>query len=109
MSSESGINTYRGSGGIWEKYNFEEYACEAAFERNPDKVLGFHEIRRRKVGDCNPHRGHKIISSIQQKHTNVSIITQNIDGMHQKSGSENVIELHGSLRRLRCPMMILLN
>ncbi len=83
MSAESGIPIYRGPNGMWEKYNFEEYACEAAFQRNPNKVLKFHEIRRKSVEICNPHRGHKIISNIQKIHTNVSIITQNIDGIHQ--------------------------
>ena len=102
MSVESGIPTYRGAGGMWDKYNFEEYACEEAFQRDPEKVLEFHEIRRQKVKVCKPHRGYEIISYIQKSHINVSIITQNIDGMHQKSGSENVIELHGSLWRLRC-------
>ena len=103
MSAESGIPTYRGSKGMWEKYNFKEYACNEAFQKAPSKVLKFHEIRRQKVGVCSPHKGHEIISCIEKKHTNVCIITQNIDGMHQKSGSENVIELHGSLWRLRCP------
>ena len=102
MSAESGIPTYRGAEGIWEKYNFEEYACETAFQRDHKKVLKFHEIRRRKVGVCKPHKGHEIISIIQKSHASVNIITQNIDGMHQKSGSENIIELHGSLWRLRC-------
>ena len=103
MSVECGIPTYRGRGGIWDKYKWEEVACQSAFERDPNNVLKFHELRRRKVKKCKPHAGHSIISNLQKSHSNVTVITQNIDGMHQKSGSRNVIELHGSLWILRCP------
>lgn len=102
MSAESGVPTYRGSGGIWHKYNWEEYACQEAFDRNPQKVLEFHELRRKSVLECQPHNGHKFISVLQKSHENITIVTQNIDGMHQRAGTENVIELHGSLWRLRC-------
>lgn len=103
MSAESGIPTYRGSGGIWNQYNWEEYACQRAFERNPEKVLEFHELRRSVVLECQPHPGYIIISELQMHHQNIWIVTQNIDGMHQRAGNRNVIELHGSLWRLRCP------
>ncbi len=99
MSAESGVPTYRGKGGIWKDYDYEEYACQDAFERDPDKVLEFHRIRRRSVLLCQPHEGHRVIASIPE----AGIVTQNIDGMHQRAGSEEVIELHGSLWRLRCP------
>lgn len=102
MSAESGVPTYRGSGGIWHKYNWEEFACQDAFDRNPEKVLDFHELRRKSVLECQPHNGHKFISELQKSHGNVTIVTQNIDGMHQRAGSGNVIELHGSLWCLRC-------
>ncbi len=102
MSAESGVPTYRGSGGIWHKYNWEEYACQEAFDRNPKKVLDFHEIRRKAILECQPHNGHKFISELQKSHKNITIVTQNIDGIHQRTGTENVIELHGSLWRLRC-------
>ena len=102
MSAESGVPTYRGSGGIWHKYNWEEFACQDAFERNPGKVLDFHELRRKSVLECQPHNGHKFISELQKSHDSVTIVTQNIDGMHQRADTENVIELHGSLWRLRC-------
>mgnify|MGYP001973920833 CR=1 FL=1 len=102
MSAESGIPTYSGSGGIWEKYNWEKVACEYAFQNDPRKVFEFHENRREKMFNCIPHSGHKIIANLQEDHNNIVIITQNIDGMHQLSGSSNVIELHGSIWRLRC-------
>ncbi len=102
MSAESGVPTYRGKGGIWNKYRWEEYACQEAFENNPQKVLDFHELRRIEAIKCSPHSGHKIIKNIQDKYPNTYIVTQNIDGMHQRIGSSNIIELHGSIWRLRC-------
>ena len=103
MSAESGIPTYRGEGGIWENYNFEEYACQKAFDKDPEKVLGFHEIRRRAILKCTPHKGHQIITNLQKETLEIAIVTQNIDGMHQRAGSSNVIELHGNIWRLICP------
>jgi len=80
------------------RHDYEEYACQEAFERNPEKVLRFHELRRRTVLDCHPHEGHRVIAAMPE----ACVITQNIDGMHQRAGSRNAIELHGSLWRLRC-------
>ena len=102
MSKESGIPTYRGKGGTWEEYNYKDYACQSAFEKNPDHVLDFHELRRKEAMSCKPHVGHEVISSVEDYHTDVTIVTQNIDGMHQRAYSKNVLELHGSLWRLRC-------
>lgn len=102
MSVESGVPTYRGSGGIWHKYNWEEFACQEAFAKNPTKVLEFHELRRRSVSECQPHAGHNFITELQKSHDSVTIVTQNIDGMHKRARTDNVIELHGSLWRLRC-------
>jgi NAD-dependent deacetylase len=103
MSAESGIPTFRGKGGIWSKYNWEEYACQEAFDENPEKVLKFHEMRRKELYKCHPNKGHEIVSEIEKKYGNVVVVTQNIDGLHQRAGSQNVIELHGSAWRLRCP------
>ena len=102
MSAESGVPTYRGRGGIWNEYKWEEYACQNAFNKNPEFVLKFHQLRRMEALKCNPHQGHDIISKIENLNRNTFIITQNIDGMHQRANSTNVIELHGSLWRLRC-------
>ncbi len=102
MSAESGVPTYRGSGGIWHDYNWQAYACQDAFDKDPEKVLSFHEMRRRAILECAPHGGHRIISELQTRHDNISIVTQNIDGMHQRAGAANVIELHGSIWRMRC-------
>ena len=102
MSAESGVPTYRGSGGIWHQYRWEEVASQEAFDENPEKVLNFHELRRKSVLQCQPHPGHYILARIEQECPRVTIVTQNIDGMHQRAGSRNVIELHGSLWRLKC-------
>ncbi len=102
MSKESNIDTYRGEGGIWNTYNWKEFACQKAFIKNPLKVQKFHEERRKEIFDKEPHYGYKIISNLQKKHNNVHILTQNIDGLHRKCRQLNVIELHGSLWHLRC-------
>jgi len=103
MSAESGVPTYRGRGGVWSQYNWEEYACQEAFDRDQEKVVKFHELRRQAVLKCTPHAGHYSIAGLEEKHPRVIVVTQNIDGMHQRAGSRNVIELHGSLWRVRCP------
>ncbi len=103
MSAESGVPTYRGRGGIWNEYNYEDHACELAFRRDPRKVLDFHELRRSHVLGCHPHAGHAHLTALQRAHPSLSVVTQNIDGMHQRAGTVVAAELHGSLWRLRCP------
>ncbi|MBX3226291.1 MAG: NAD-dependent deacylase [Labilithrix sp.] len=102
MSAESGIPTYRGSGGIWKEYNYEDYACQRAFERDPEKVWDFHDKRREMVRSKEPNRGHLIVAEVQERQPGTKIVTQNIDGMHQRAGAEVEAELHGSLWRVRC-------
>lgn len=102
MSAESGIPTYRGSGGIWKEYDYQEYACQAAFDRDPEKVWDFHDKRRAAVARCEPNPGHRIVTRVQEEKPSTVIVTQNIDGMHQRAGAKDVVELHGSLWRVRC-------
>jgi NAD-dependent deacetylase len=102
LSSESGIPTYRGKGGMWTEYNYEDYACQRAFERDPEKVWDFHDKRRKAVGACEPNDGHRIIADVQREKPATAIVTQNIDGLHQRAGGTGVVELHGSLWRVRC-------
>ena len=102
ISAESGVPTYRGKEGIWGKYNWEAVACEEAFQRDPAKVLEFHALRRRTLAGCMPNRAHQVIAALEASHPEVQVITQNIDGLHQLAGSRHVIELHGSLWRMRC-------
>jgi NAD-dependent deacetylase len=102
LSAESGIPTYRGRGGIWQQYNYEDYACQRAFDRDPEKVWDFHDKRRERVAACGPNDGHRIIAEVLREKPDSCVITQNIDGLHQRAGATNVIELHGSLWRVRC-------
>lgn len=103
LSAESGIPTYRGKGGLWNFYDYEEIACQRAFDRNPEKVWDFHEQRRADVLACEPNEAHRAIAEIQSAKAATAIITQNIDGLLQRAGCRDVIELHGSLWRLRAP------
>jgi NAD-dependent deacetylase len=102
MSAESGVPTYRGRGGIWGQYDWREFACQRAFERDPEKVLDFHEQRRARVLACMPHAGHERLAQLQAADAGVAIVTQNTDGLHYRAGASAVLELHGSLWRLRC-------
>jgi NAD-dependent deacetylase len=102
MSAESGVPTYRGQGGIWASYRFEDYACQEAFLRDPEGVWDFHDMRRQKTGDCEPHDGYELISNWEKENPNTVVITQNIDGLHRRSGSRNIFELHGCMWQIRC-------
>lgn len=107
LSAESGVPTYRGRGGIWAQYEPERYASQVAFDRDPQEVWRFHNLRRAAVAACAPHTGHAVIAEAAQARAQrpgqwARVVTQNIDGMHQLAGSADVVELHGSLWRLRC-------
>ena len=103
MSAESGVPTYRGLGGIWGQYRWEDYACQRAFDRDSEKVLDFHEERRGRVLACEPHAGHRHLAELQRAGASMAVVTQNTDGLHSRAGVRDVVELHGSLWRLRCP------
>lgn len=102
MSAESGVPTYRGKGGTWSEYDPEQVACQAAFERDPEHVWAFHNLRREAVAKCIPNSGHAIVAAAERALPSVTVVTQNIDGLHQLAGSKTVHELHGSLWGLRC-------
>lgn len=102
MSAECGVPTYRGQGGLWGQYRHEDYACQEAFDRDPEAVWEFHERRRAQAAGCQPHRGHFLIAEWEREMPGVQVVTQNIDGMHQRAGVTRIHELHGSLWRLRC-------
>jgi NAD-dependent deacetylase len=102
MSAESGIPTYRGKGGIWGAYDWEEYACERAFARDPEKVWDFHDVRRKAVAAAEPNVGHRIVAQVEAAQPDTWVLTQNIDGLHRRAGTRNLVELHGSLWRVRC-------
>jgi len=97
ISAESGLGTFRDSAGLWEEYKIEEVATPEAFKRNPKLVLEFYNIRRRQLLNTKPNQAHYALNRLKSKF-NLSIITQNIDDLHERSGSENVLHLHGKLR-----------
>ncbi len=104
ISQESGVATFRGQDGLWEGHKIEDVATPQGFEKDPVLVWQFYEERRRQGKDCKPNKAHIGIAKLQEKLgvENFSIATQNIDGLHQKAGAKNVLELHGSLWRVRC-------
>jgi NAD-dependent deacetylase len=103
MSAESGIPTFRDAQtGIWAKYNPEELATPQAFARDPARVWSWYEERRVKVRTAQPHAGHQALVKLESVIPGLSIVTQNVDSLHQRSGSSRVIELHGNILRSVC-------
>jgi len=100
MSAESGISTFRDNNGLWNKYRIEEVATPEAFEANPELVLEFYNFRRKQLGEVEPNEGHKILARLQDKF-DVTIITQNVDNLHERAGSKNILHLHGELSKVR--------
>jgi NAD-dependent deacetylase len=100
MSAESGIATFRDTGGLWEQYRVEDVATPEGFRRNPKLVLDFYNARRRETMNAQPNKGHIGLAEMQGEY-NVSIITQNVDNLHEKAGSKHVLHLHGELMKAR--------
>ena len=101
ISQESGIPTFRGKDGLWRNYNAMELATIDAFYKNPKLVWEWYNERRRNIFSAQPNLGHKAITELE-KYAEVVILTQNIDGLHQKAGSTKVLELHGSIVKIKC-------
>ena len=89
ISAESGINTFRDSGGLWEQHKIEDVATPEAFRRDPDMVLNFYNQRRQQVLAASPNKAHIAIARLEQKY-DVHVITQNIDDLHERAGTTNV-------------------
>jgi len=100
MSAESGIKTFRDSGGLWEEHRVEDVASPMGWALNRKLVLKFYNDRRRELARCKPNAGHLGLAALE-KHFNVHIITQNIDNLHEKAGSTDVVHLHGELTKAR--------
>jgi len=102
ISAESGIPTFRGKEGLWKKYRAEELATPTAFTQNPELVWEFYEWRRGIIAEKAPNPGHEVLARWENVFPVFSLITQNIDGLHQKAGSTDMLELHGNIWKLRC-------
>jgi len=100
MSSESGIKTFRDSGGLWEEYEVTEVATPGAWAKNRDLVLKFYNERRRQLESSKPNEGHIGLAKLE-KYFDVRIITQNIDDLHERAGSTKILHLHGELTKAR--------
>lgn len=100
MSAESGIATFRDSGGLWAQHRVEDVATPEGFRRNPQLVLDFYNKRRRESLSAKPNDGHLGLAEMEKEY-NVRIITQNVDNLHEKAGSSSVIHLHGELMKAR--------
>jgi NAD-dependent deacetylase len=97
MSAESGISTFRDSNGLWENYDVAEVATPEAWLKNPRLVQEFYNARRKNVMDASPNDAHKKIAELEEKYL-VTVITQNIDDLHERAGSSHVMHLHGNIR-----------
>jgi NAD-dependent deacetylase len=102
ISAESGIPTFRGPAGLWQGHDPHQLATPQAFAHDPELVWRFYEWRRGLVKSNQPNDAHRVLAEIEESVRLFTIITQNVDGYHTAAGSENVIELHGSLWRLKC-------
>ncbi|WP_281847989.1 SIR2 family NAD-dependent protein deacylase [Olleya namhaensis] len=100
MSAESGIKTFRGADGLWEGHDVMQVASPEGFEADPELVLEFYNQRRRQLLEVAPNKAHLELANLE-KHFKITIITQNIDDLHERAGSTNVIHLHGELLKVR--------
>lgn len=98
VSAESGISTFRDSNGLWENYNVEDVASIDGWHRNPELMVQFYNERRKQLEHCQPNDAHKIIAELEQQYK-VVVVTQNVDNLHERGGSTNVIHLHGELTK----------
>ena len=99
MSAESGISTFRDAGGLWDKYPVEQVATPEGYAANPQLVTDFYNERRKQLLDVKPNRGHELVAELE-KHFHVTVITQNVDNLHERAGSTEVIHLHGELTKV---------
>ena len=106
ISAESGIPTFRGAGGMWRKYSPEELATSEAFARNPRLVWEWYDWRRRVIHQAQPNAGHRALVELEQRITaregSFTLVTQNVDGLHDRAGSRNLLKLHGDIWLVRC-------
>ena len=100
VSAESGIKTFRDAGGLWEQHKVEDVASADGWHRNPKLVLQFYNERRKQLLQAEPNEAHRLIAKLEKKY-DVRVITQNVDNLHERAGSTNVLHLHGELMKVR--------
>ena len=99
MSAESGISTFRDAGGLWDKYPVMQVASAEGYVRDPELVINFYNERRKQLLDVEPHAGHVGLAELE-KDFNVTVVTQNVDNLHERAGSTRIIHLHGELTKV---------
>ena len=97
--AESGISTFRDAGGLWDKYPVEQVATPEGYARDPELVINFYNERRKQLLDVKPNRGHELLAGLE-KYFNVTVITQNVDNLHERAGSTHIVHLHGELTKV---------
>lgn len=102
ISAESGIPTFRGEKGLWEEFDAEELATVEGFERNPEKVWAWYDLRRTQALQCKPNPAHETIAVLEKSGFDTAVITQNIDDLHRLAGNDRLIELHGNIWKVKC-------
>jgi len=99
MSVESGLSTFRDAGGLWENYPVEQVATHEGWERDPELVNGFYNMMRKKMDGIKPNEGHLLVAKLEE-HYDVTVVTQNVDNLHEQAGSSRIIHLHGELMKV---------
>lgn len=102
ISAESGIPTFRGAGGLWRKFKPEQLATPAAFAANPDLVWEWYEWRRGLIAAAEPNAGHRALAAFETRVPDFTLVTQNVDGLHDRAGSRHILKLHGDIWTGRC-------
>jgi NAD-dependent deacetylase len=102
ISAESGIPTFRGAGGLWREFRAEDLATPEAFSRNPKLVWEWYDWRRGLIFQAEPNAGHRALAELERRTRNFGLITQNVDGLHDRAGSRCVLKVHGDIWALRC-------
>ena len=102
ISAESGVPTFRGQNGLWREYKPEDLATSEAFARDPQLVWEWYNWRRAVIAKARPNAGHKALVELENRKRNFTLITQNVDGLHELAGSGKILKLHGDIWRLRC-------
>jgi NAD-dependent deacetylase len=102
ISAESGIPTFRGAGGLWRSHRAEDLATPQGFARDPKLVWEWYDWRRSFIAQAEPNPGHRALAALESRHANFTLITQNVDGLHDRAGSTGALKVHGDVWTLRC-------
>lgn len=102
VSAESGVPTFRGEDGLWRQYRAEDLATPAAFNRDPTLVWEWYDWRRGLIADCEPNPAHRTLVEIERHCRDFTLITQNVDGLHERAGNRQILRLHGNIWHVRC-------